>query len=527
MHFWKGFRMSRRIIPFIVAFVMVFLVMAVAGFFAFNGSIAAEKFGNDVAWSHPFSNAESMKVIDLTGDGNDDLFIQSPDSLSVLDAEGTSIFGFEYQNMKTTLGDVNGDNVEDIVVFHTGSGPSVDVISQGQARELATLLPIGFPSRVAVIRFSSGPQIVLGDSGGHILSLDINGQIRWETGLGGDEIRGMDDARVNGQTLVAIATRDGSVAVIDGSGKALWSGSQEQLRRMRAFDLNGDGTSEIITGGEYGSFKIYNAENGNLIFETSLGQAVSEVRDVELNGDPSSREIVAGGKDGGVWAFSFDGTTASQMWSGSMSEKVNEIAGIDVDDDGKEEAVIGDDNGKVAIFTENGTRSNLPDRATGIARVDVGKLGSERYVVVADLSEIQVNQVNFSSIPGFQYTPLIIGLIISAVILVIAAILSSIPPKPEMKVSFQDTSRESLEAQRRMLKESIADVERLRQSGEVIGDAYLARLKRLRADLADNESAFKKQGYSIKVETFQCPNCGGTLELGMDKCEYCGQVLLS
>ena len=104
-------------------------------------------------------------------------------------------------------------------------------------------------------------------------------------------------------------------------------------------------------------------------------------------------------------------------------------------------------------------------------------------------------------------------MIVSAIILVIAGILASIPPKPEMKVSFQNTSRESLEAQRRMLKESIADVERLRQSGEVTGDAYLARLKRLRADLAENETAFKAQGYSIKVETIQCPNCGGTLNM--------------
>lgn len=519
--------MSRKIIPFVVAFVMVCLVMAVAGFFAFNGSIAAEKFGNDVVWSQSFSNAESMKVIDLTGDGNDDLFIQSPDYLSVLDANGAPIFSFEYQNMKTTLGDVNGDNIEDIVVFHTGSGPSVDVISNGRSSGLATLLPLGFPSRVAVIRFSSGPQIVLGDSSGNIVSLSTNGQLIWEADLGSTEVRGMDDAKVNGQTYIAIATNDGSLAIFDNNGSALWRGSQEQLRRMRTFDLNGDGTSEVITGGEYGAFQIYNAANGNLIFETSLGQAVSEVREVELNGDPSSREIVAGGKDGGVWAFTFDGTTVSRMWSGSMSDKVTEIAGIDVDDDGKQEAVIGDDNGKVAIFTENGTRSNLPDRSSGIARVDVGKLGTERYVVVADLSEVQVNKVNFSSIPGFQYTPLVVGLIVSAVILVIAAILASIPPKPEMKVSFQDTSRESLEAQRRMLKESIADVERLRKSGEVTGDAYLARLKRLRADLSDNESAFKKQGYSIKVETFQCPNCGGTLELGMDKCEYCGQVLLS
>ncbi|NJC96799.1 MAG: hypothetical protein C3F07_01020 [Anaerolineales bacterium] len=519
--------MSRKIIPFIVAGVLICLVMAVSGVFAFSGAVTAEKFGSTVAWSRPYSNAESMKVIDLTGDGKDDLFIQSPDNLTVLDETGEPIFGFGYNRMKTTLGDVNGDNVEDIIVYYIGTGMSVDVIEKGTPQTIAQTLDIGIPARDALIRFTSGPQILLGDSSGSLLALSPDGQVLWEYDLGSEEVRGMDDARINGQMHAAVATHDGAIAVFDDSGNPVWRGSQEQLRRMRAFDLNGDGTSEIITGGEYGAFKIYDAANGNILFEKSLGQAVSEVREVELNGDPSSREIVVGGKDGGVWAYSFDGTTASQMWSGSMSDKVTEIAGIDVDDDGTEEAVIGDDNGKVAIFTGNGARNNLPDRTSGIARVDVGKLGNDRYVVVADLNEIQVNKVNFSSLPGFQYTPLIVGLIVSAVILVIAAILASIPKKPEMKVAFQDTSLESLNAQRRMLKESIADVERLRKSGEMTGDAYLARLKRLRADLADNEAAFKKQGYPIKVETIQCPNCGGTLELGMDKCEYCGQVLLS
>ena len=317
------------------------------------------------------------------------------------------------------------------------------------------------------------------------------------------------------------------VAVIDGQGNNVWQVSQDQLRRLRAFDLNADGNSELITGSEYGMLNIYNAVNGNVLFTKSIGQAVSEVREVELNGDPSSREFVVGGKDGGVWAFSFNGSTATQMWSGSLSDKVTEISGIDINEDGKEEAVIGDDSGKVAVFTESGTRNNLPDRSGGIARIDVGKLGNERYVIVADQSSVEANKMNFSSLPGFQYTPLVVGIIVSAVILVIAAILASIPKKPELKVSFQDKSRESLEAERRMLKESIADVERLRKSGEVTGDAYLARLKRLRGDLAENEAAFKAQGFPIKVETIQCPNCGGTLELGMDKCEYCGQVLLS
>ncbi len=516
--------MSRKIIPFIVAFVLICLVMVVAGVFSFSGLAAAEKFNNAVAWSQPYSTAESMKVIDLTGDGQDELFIQNQQSVTAFNGDGSMLWSFNYSYAKTTLGDFNGDGTEDVIVFHSSG---VDVITNGQATPLASALSIGSPSRVALIRFTSGPQIVLGDSSGGVLALSVDGTQLWQSSVGSTEIRGMDDARIGGEVHVAIASNDGTVKVFASDGSSVWTVNQEQLRRMRAFDLNADGNSEIITGGEYGAFRIYNAENGQVIFEKALGQAVSEVREVELNGEPSSREIVAGGKDGGIWAFSFDGATATQMWTGSLSDKVTEISGLDINEDGKQEAVIGDDAGKVAVFTENGTRNNLPDHSSGITRIDIGKLGDERYVVIADYNEVQTTKVTFSSIPGFQYTPLVVGLIVSAVILIIAAIFASIPPKPEMKLSLQDRSRESLEAERRMLKEHIADVERLRKAGEMSNEAYLSRLKRLRGDLAENEAAFKTAGFPVKAETFSCPNCGGTLELGMDKCEYCGQVILS
>ena len=520
--------MLKKMIPFIVALVMSCLVMAVAGFIAFSGSVSAEKFGSVVTWTQPFNTAESMKIIDVTGDGQDDLFIQNSSNVSIYDAAGNIQFDFPYSSPKTTLNDVNGDGVEDIVVFYVGSGMSVDTISKGQVTKLAETLPIGSAARDVVIRFASGPQIVLGDSGGALLSLTTSGQTAWQSsGFSSEEIRGLDDAKINGQTYLAAASHDGTLAVLDAQGKAVWQTKQEPLRRMRAFDLNGDGNSEILTGGENGGFFIYSAVDGTVLFNKTLGQPVSEIREVELNGDPSSREIIVGGKDGGVWAFSYNGTSASQMWSGSLSDKVTEISGIDINGDGKEEAVLGDDSGNVAVFTENGSRNNLPSHSSGITRIDVGKLGNERYVVIADYNQVQVDKINAASIPGFQYTPLIVGLIASFIFLVIAAILASIPPKPEMKVSFQDKSKESLEAERRMLKENIADVERLRKLGEVTGEAYLARLKQLRSDLAANEAAYKTAGYPIKVETFQCPNCGGTLELGMDKCEYCGQVILS
>ncbi len=520
--------MSRKVITFVVAFVLICLVMAVAGVFSFSGLAKAEKFDANRVWSQSYNTAESMKVINLMGDDNDELFIQNTENVTIFDGSGSVLFSQNYQYPKTTLGDVNGDNREDIVVFYLGDlGYSVDVINNGQTQTIAQSLSIGLPARVAVLRFSSGPQIVLGDSSGELLSLNLSGQPLWTYSVGSEEIRGLDDARINGQIHLAAASHDGSLVVLNQNGGSVWSTSQESLRRMRAFDFNSDGNSEILTGGEFGAFIAYSATDGSQLYTQSMGQAVSEIREVELNGEPSSREFVVGGKDGGVWAYSIQNGVVDQMWSGSLSDKVNEISGIDVDGDGAEEAVLGDDSGVVAVFTGNGSRSNLENHTTGITRIDVGRLNGERYVVIADYNDVQVNKIEFNSIPGFQYTPLIVGVIISAVILLIAAILASIPQKPELKVSFQDKSRESLEAERRMLKESIADVERLRKSGEVTGDAYLARLKRLRGDLADNEAAFKVAGFPIKVETIQCPNCGGTLELGMDKCEYCGQVLLS
>ena len=520
--------MSRKVIPFVVAFVLVCLVMAVAALFSFSGLAKAEKFGASQIWSQSYDTAESMKIINLMGDDNDELFIQNAQNVTIFDGGGNILFTKEYQYPKTTLGDVSGDNREDLVVFYLGDlGYSVDVINSGQVSTLAQNLTIGLPARVAILRFPSGPQIVLGDSSGGLQSLSINGQPLWNYSVGGEEIRGLDDALINGQTHLAAASHDGSVVVLDEDGQKVWETDQESLRRMRAFDFNSDGNSEILTGGEYGAFVALSAVDGSQIYTQGMGQAVSEIREVELNGDPSSREFVVGGKDGGVWAFSINGGAVNQMWKGSLSDKVTEISGIDVDGDGAEEAVIGDDSGTVAVFTGVGLRNNLENHSTGITRIDVGRLNGERYVVIADYSQVQVNKVNFNSIPGFQYTPLIVGVIVSAFILIIAAILASIPKKPELKVSFQDKSKESLEAERRMLKESIADVERLRKSGEVTGDAYLARLKRLRGDLAENETAFKTAGFPIKVETIQCPNCGGTLELGMDKCEYCGHVILA
>jgi len=112
--------MSRKVIPFVVAFVLICLVMAVSAVFAFSGAVTAEKFGGSVTWSQPYDTAESMKVINLMGDDQDELFIQNTSNVTIFDGNGKNLLSQNYQYPKTTLGDVDGDNKEDIVVFYLG-----------------------------------------------------------------------------------------------------------------------------------------------------------------------------------------------------------------------------------------------------------------------------------------------------------------------------------------------------------------------------------------------------------------------
>ncbi len=517
---------SRAKTTIILAVVAVAVVMGVALLMTFSGSTPA-KYATSQAWSQPMANMQSMKIIDLTGDGQNDLFVQNDTTFKVLDAEGKSLVSQDFiAPLATTLGDVNGDGVEDVVVFAPIDGrPTVAAYSQNERLWATPIENIDQPARAAVVRFPEGTQVIAGDDRGLLVALNQQGQEVWRANLSsGDTIRGLDDALIDGKLYLAAANHDGHVALYDAQGKALWTYSTGILRRLRSYDLNGDGTSEILLGGDGGRLIVLDAATGKELVNQALGQAITEIREVEINGEPSSREFVVGGKKGGVWAFTAAG---EQLWSNNVDSKVNEIAALDVDKDGADETIIGDDGGGVTLFAgKTGERFGLDGHPSGILRIDVEKLGVGRKAVVADGSQVSVYSIEKASAPFF-YSPLVVGLLIAAAIIAAAWFIASLPQKPAEKIAIEDQSVEGLQAQRRMLHESIADVERMKLAGEMPPEAYAARLKELRAALADNEAALKKAGVKIQVETFKCPNCGGTLPLGTDKCDYCGQVVIA
>jgi len=96
-----------------------------------------------------------------------------------------------------------------------------------------------------------------------------------------------------------------------------------------------------------------------------------------------------------------------------------------------------------------------------------------------------------------------------------------------LQISAEQMTVEAQKARRIMLHESIDDLKRMKGAGEIPPDAYLARMKDLRAQLADAEASLIKLGVPLQAETIKCPNCGGMLQLGTDRCEYCGQTVIT
>lgn len=518
---------TRNVVTILLAGLLILLIMGVAGVMTFTGWVGTQKYQAQTIWEKPFALAQSMKIIDLNGDGQDDLFLQNPYSVSIWNEEGQEIFlDAPGEYLVSTMGDVDEDSIEDVLaVYQVAGGKELVFVRNSQVAWRLPVQGLGIPARIALIRFPGGTQIILGDIGGNLFSLDSDGQMIWENSdlfLG--EIRGLDDAIVNGDPRLVVIDRDGKVALFNDKGQVVWEYmANGDLRRMRAYDLDGNRNSEILLGGENNALIGLDASGGQVLFEQSLGQTITEIRSLELDGEPSSIEIVVGGKNGGVWAFT---ATGGKIWSASVSDKVNEIVGVDLDQDGREEVLIGDDSGAVHLFTSNGDRYKLFDLNSGVARLDIGKLGAGRRLAAASQDQVKLAELKVDALPVLRFTPLLVGLAASAVILLLAWFIITNPTKPALKVAFEDQSAESLQAQRRMLKESISDVERMRSSGDVTPDAYLKRLKELRGQLADNETAMKKAGLKYVPETITCPNCGGSLPLGVDRCEYCGQTVI-
>jgi outer membrane protein assembly factor BamB len=527
---------SRTTTTIVLAVVLMLLVMAVAVFLTVSGTAGQAKWAINENWIQPAPAVSSMKVTNMTGAGKTDLFMQAGSQAIVLDASGQQVFSQAYPGTPaTSLGDVDGDGVQEIIAYYSSDEGSAVVAVKavsGQPvwRTRLEQADLGAAGRAAVVDFDGTGRagVVVGDIRGKLTALADDGRVRWHYDMHStSDLRGLDSIMMGKTQLAVAADMDGQVVALDGNGAPVWSFSVSGgLRRLRTEELMGPGKSAVLLGGEDGTLTVLDGGTGQTLWTANLGQAVTEIRLAELDGDPGTRELVAGGKRNGVWAYSQSGTRLFSASVGGEKTKITEIAALDVDGSGKDAVAIGDDSGTVTFFDARGLKFTTASYAAPINRMATGKIGGQRQFLVADASEVRAVTLAKQTAP-FWYSPLLAGLLACVVIAAVAFFIGSMKPAPPLQISAEQMTVEAQKARRIMLHEAINDLKRMQAAGEIPSDAYLARLKDLRGQLADAVANLIKLGVPLQAETITCPHCGGSLELGTDRCDYCGQTVLT
>lgn len=527
--------MSSRVkVTIILAVVLMVLVMGAAALLAVSGAGARGRWVLDETWVQPAPSVASMKVTNLSGAGKTDLFVQADNSVLVFDAAGQEVYDQAFPaTLAASMGDVDGDEVQEILVYYKPESNSVAAAFKatggGQLLWQTEIAGLGDVGRAAVVDFDGDGRmgLVIGDLRGKLVALSDKGEEQWRYDLHSiSDLRGLDSVVTGRTQLVAAADLNGRVVILNGQGQEMWTFNvPSRLRRLRTEELTAPGQSSVLLGGEDGTLYVLDGSTGQELWQASLGQAITEIRLAELDGDPGTRELVAGGKRNGVWGYSQDGKRLFVASIAGEKSKVTEIASLDVAGTGKNVVAIGDDSGVVTFFDAKGHKLLTRSYSAPINRIATGKVGGERQFLVADASQVHALAMSEKS-PTLWSSPLLGGLLACLVIAGVAYAIASMKPAPTLHLSAEEMTMEAQKARRIMLHESINELKRMKESGEVPADAYLARLKDLRSQLADAEANLIKLGVPLTAETIKCPNCGGTLELGTDRCDYCGQTVL-
>jgi outer membrane protein assembly factor BamB len=519
---------SRTLIIIVLAVVLMVMVMACSVFITLTDMASREKYTANAGWQVPASAALSVNITDLTGDKQRDVFVQDADGIKVLDTQGQPLVEKQFpQSLASTQGDVDGDGVPDIVAYTWNGERARTIAFTGQDRVLweRELPELGVPGRAVALDFENDgrSEIVVSDEDGQMLALSAQGDELWRYWLMGIGLRGLDDVPLPTGDVVTVGDEGGEVVILDSQGQEMWrTMALGGLRRLRAFPLGGPLNGRVLVGSVNGELTVYQGDDGQEVWSAGIGQAVNEIRPAEIDGDPATVEIIAGGKDGGVWAFS---QTGQRLWANGVGSKVNEIAGIGSEGLDGQAIIVGDDGGEVTVFDSRGMQLTSFAASGSIGRVEVGKLAGTNGFIVADSSQLTLYTLDKTTAP-FWYTPILGGLLACGVIAIVAVVIASLKPAPTLRVSAEEMTVEAQKARRRMLHESIEDLKKMQERGEVSGQAYLARIRELREQLAEVTAALIKLGEPVQVESFACPHCGGPLELGTDRCEFCGQVVI-
>ncbi len=522
-----------RTATIVIGIVLIFFVLVGSIVLQVTGGSPRAQVDQGQVWEAPLlsGEVETLKLMDFTGDGQAEIFAQTPNLAALISGDGQILFNQTGSNLKSTMGDWDGNGVEDFALAQP-SGTGVEVVAYtGDGAQLwqNTISDVGAPARGLSIDFERdrAREVVFGTNLGVLVCLDgATGGLRWTYRFPPDSqenllVRGTDDAWLGGRVNLVAADYGGHMVMLDRSGAPVWEKDfPEPIRRLRAYDMDGDGTSEILAGGLNGLVWLFSAAGDAPLWEASIGSRVDEARFLELDGDPAQIEVVVGGKNGGVSAFRRDGAV---LWKRVLGDKVRELIVLDYDDDGENEVLVAADRVYLLAGRTGDRLSTFP--VSGASVLDGGVFGGTRGYLAGTGQGVSAFRVSYSPRPWWS-SPISVGLVIALFLAALTVGLARVNWEQRTVYTVQDKSLATLKAQKKMLREVIEDTEQVYRRGEIDADIYLARSRQERERLAAVEAQILELEPGYQPEVIRCGACSAPLEVGLDRCPYCNHVLL-
>lgn len=340
-----------------------------------------------------------------------------------------------YDIAASATGDADADGADEVWIATASDPPyAVDVLGSDLTTKLKIPLPgSSLPVRLLPVDLDGDgrSEIVAADDQGTLRAYDRKGKTLWTYGpprgaSGADAgVRGLDDVRVGKERRVAVAHQSGHVALLDRTGAPVWQKDVGKLRRMRSFDVDGDGSGEVLVGTEAGRYLALDPTGGT-IAEFNLGEAVTEIRPIEEDGNASRVEVFLGGKRGACALL----RGREVLARGALGIRVSSARGVDTDGDGRDEVFVGTENGTLHVLAPEGRR--LASEVLGGKLESIASAVSplrDRIVVAAGGSSVVAFRLSRTLAPVW-YNPWTAAGAALIALTVVAIVLLRLRPEP-------------------------------------------------------------------------------------------------